>query len=322
MGFLGGFLLTFYNRTENKSVTVDAQMTSPRNFQLPIKNLTDVKHGPKAIATPGSLKGLWEIHKKYGTVSWKQLIKPTLSLCKNGITISKHFHDSMNINKRIINDPYLRELLVDKEKQKFKRPGSDIVNKKHCEFLKVLSNHKETDIYSGAVGEVIVKDFQDVGSFVTVDDLKEYKVKWSEAIEFPLSNGDKLFVPNTACVLVPSILNILKKFNFNASSFDGEANVDEAILTHHRIVEAFKHVFAVRSQLGDPDFVDVKRTVARVLSEDFTKEVAANIDDSRTFSEPEKYSARFIAPDDDGTSHISIIAANGDALSVTSSINY
>ena len=322
MGLFGGFLLTFYNRAERKSLIIDAQMTSPKKFQLPIKNVTDVKYGPKAIATPGSLKGLWEIHKQHGSISWRQLIEPTLSLCKTGITISKHLYDSMNINKRIINDPYLKELFVDRERQKFKRPGSSIILKKHCQFLEALANHTGTEIYSGAVGEMIFKDFKESGSFVTFEDLKEYKVKWSKSIEFPMSDNDILIIPNTAAVLIPSILNIVKKFNFNVSSFDDEI-INKTVLTHHRIVEAFKHVIAVRSQLGDPDFIDVKRIVAHLISHEYSQKVADRIDDTKTFSEPKYYSDnKFIAPDDDGTSHISIIAANGDAISVTSSINY
>lgn len=320
MGLLGGFLLTTYIKAERKSVTVDAQMTSPKMFHF--DSLNDVKQGPKSIAVPGFLKGLWEIHQKFGSLSWRELIEPTMSLCNAGITLSKHLYDSSTFNKRIVNDPYLRELLVDQEKQKFKRPGSRIINKKHCKFLETLANHTKFDIYSDEVGEMLASDLKDAGSFISVEDLKDYNVKWSETVEFPMSGGDTLLLPNTAAVLIPSVLNILKNFNFNSSSFDSELNLNETILTHHRIVEAFKHVFAVRSQLGDPDFVDVKQVVDHILSENYAQDVSQKIDDRQTFSDPEKYSAKFIAPEDHGTSHISIVAANGDAVSVTSSINY
>lgn len=321
MGLLGGFLLTVYIKAERKAVIVDAQMTSPRNFHLPIRNLTDVKHGKLSIAVPGFLKGLWEIHQRYGTVSWSELIEPTLNLCNDGITISKHLHDSMHMNKRILNDPYLRKLLMDPNTQKFKRPGLKINIDKHCDFLKLLANHSSTDIYSGDVGEILSKDLETAKSVVTINDLKDYKVKWSEAVEFPMNDDDKLLLPNTAAVLIPSILNILKPYKFNSSSFDAEVNANETILTHHRIVEAFKHVFAVRSRLGDPDFVDVRETVNDLLSPRYSQHVGRLIDDTKTH-EAGKYSAEFIAPDDDGTSHVSIVASNGDAISVTSSINY
>lgn len=320
MGLFGGFLLTFYRRSDQKSMTFDAQMTSPKNFKFSAKNATNVK-GRKLIGTPGLIVGLQEIHAKYGSFQRNQLIAPILALCYKGLTVTKHLHDSMHLNNKILDDPYLKELFQEPDQQSFKRVGSNIIVRKNCEFLEVFANHTDADIYSGVVGDLIVKDFQDVDSFVTTEDLKEYKVRSGKSTEFQLSNDDTLFFPNTA-VLVPAILNILKKFHFNASSFDFKTNKNETILTHHRIIEAFKHVFAARTQLGDPDFVDVKETVAHMLSEDYAEEIFRKIDSTKTFADPRKYSAKFITPNNDGTSHISIIAANGDALSVTSSINY
>lgn len=228
----------------------------------------------------------------------------------------------MHMNKRILNDPYLRKLLVDPNTQKFKRPGTKIHIDKHCDFLKLLANHSGTEIYSGDVGEILSKDLEAAKSVVTINDLKDYKVKWSEAVEFSITDDDNLLLPNTAAVLIPSILNILKQYKFNSSSFDAEANVNETILTHHRIVEALKHVFAVRSRLGDPDFVDVGKIVNDLLSPQYAQHIGQLIDDTKTYDEAGKYSAEFISPDDDGTSHVSIVASNGDAISVTSSINY
>lgn len=194
--------------------------------------------------------------------------------------------------------------------------------KKHCEFLEILADHEGSNIYSSKVGEILAKDFKDSGSIITVDDLKEYKVKWSDSIEYSVTADQTAFVPNTAAILIPSILNILKKYEFNTSSFDSQANVNESILTHHRIVEAFKHVFVKRSLLGDPDFVDVKETVAHMLSEEFAAEVTKLIDDPKAQSEDKNFKKDYVAPSDHGTTHISLIAENGDAVSVTSSINY
>ena len=189
-----------------------------------------------------------------------------------------------------------------------------------CKFLKILANHTETEIYSGTVVEMILKDFKHAGSLISEDDLRGYKVKIEESVEFPLTDDDSLLLPSTAAVQVASILNILKEFKFNESSFEGDKNINETILSHHRIIEAFKHVFAMRSELTDS--VDAKNVVKKLLSKEFAKSVAERIDDTRTFS-PDKYSQNnFIAPDDHGTSHISMISETGDAISITSSINY
>lgn len=323
MGLLGGFILTVYIKSERKSFYVDAQITSPKNFEFPPKVLNDVKKGGLAIGTPGFLKGLWEIHKKHGSVPWKNLMQPTLNLCNQEIVISKHLYDSMYINSNIANDSYLKELFIDKDTEKFKRPGTKYHPKKQCEFLKVLANHTASDIYSdGSVVDLILKDLGDVKSVVTRDDFEKYRLKWDKSIEYPLTETDSIFVPNTAAVLVPAIINILKQFQLNSSSFDSAKNLNYSILTHHKFVETFKHVFALRSKLADPDYVNVNEIVNYLLSADYAEHVKTLIDDEKTFDDPEKYSAKFLAPINDGTSHISIISANGDAISVTSSINY
>lgn len=321
MGLLGGFLITAYKRSERKDFVIDAQMTSPSDFPLLMKNLSDVKRGPLAVAVPGFLKGLWEIHKQYGRVSWRELVEPTLEICRDGIVMTKHFHDSMNVNRAITSDPYLSELLVDNETKNFRRPGSKLLFKKNCEFLDLLANHTGSEIFSGVIGEIIAKDFEDAGSIVTLKDLREYKVKTSEPVKYLMSDELTLLVPNTAAVLVPSVLNILRNYRLSGSLLDDIENINETVKTHHRIIESFKHVFASRSQLGDPDFVDVKKIVGHLLSPEFADSVRNRIDDGRV-QEFSKYSAEFVSPEDHGTSHLSIIAENGDSISATSSINY
>lgn len=97
MGILGGFLLTVFLKSEQKSIVVDAQMVTPNNFHLKmITNFTQVKEGGLSIAVPGFLKGIWEIHKKYSSLPWRKLIEPSLTLCNKGIILTKHLHDSVS----------------------------------------------------------------------------------------------------------------------------------------------------------------------------------------------------------------------------------
>lgn len=212
----------------------------------------------------------------------------------------------------------LRKLFVDEEMKKFKRPGTKMHATKNCQFLEILSNHTSPEIYSHDVGNMVADDLKLAGTAVTIDDLLSYKVKWNDAITKNINENLSIHSPNTGAALIPAILNILNEFKIN----DYSDNINETILNNHRIVETFKHIFAFRSQLGDPDFVPISEIVQNILSPEYAKRIHRLIDDEKTFNDPKYYSAKFIAPDDDGTSHASIIAPNGDAISVTSSINY
>ncbi len=97
-------------------------------------------------------------------------------------------------------------------------------------------------------------DFPRISLFNT---LKNSRVKWRSDLKFNMGNNRKLLVPESSPIL-PLILNVLKDFDDLVEEFDTPENLNRTILTYHRIVEAFKHGFALRAQLGDPDFVDVE----------------------------------------------------------------
>lgn len=72
----------------------------------------------------------------------------------------------------------------------------------------------------------------------------------------------------------------------------GNSNAVKGSLGLHRLVEAMKHMFAVRMNLGDPNFVDVSKFVSEMLSPSFAKEIQQKIFDNTTFP-PEYYMSRF-----------------------------
>ena len=92
-------------------------------------------------------------------------------------------------------------------------------------------------------------------------------------------------------------------------------------------MEAFKWAYAKRSKLGDHR-VDgeindnVTEVVKQLLSEKVAKATKDNISDVMTMDDPSKYGAEYSATEDHGTAHIAVIGPKGDAVSITSTINY
>jgi gamma-glutamyltranspeptidase / glutathione hydrolase / leukotriene-C4 hydrolase len=68
------------------------------------------------------------------------------------------------------------------------------------------------------------------------------------------------------------------------------------------------------------DFV-ATQLLEKLTSKAFAKEIAGKIDDHKTSQDPVYYGAVKVATEDHGTAHISVLASNGDAVSVTSSVN-
>lgn len=46
-----------------------------------------------SIAVPGEVLGYWEMHKRFGSMSWEELIAPTIDICKTGFIMTKHMFD-------------------------------------------------------------------------------------------------------------------------------------------------------------------------------------------------------------------------------------
>lgn len=267
----------------------------------------------------GFLKGVYELYKTHASMSWKKLIEPSIELCKNGFILTKHLKDSIETNERILqHDEYMKSLFVDEKSEKIKRVGSKIINWKHCDFLNVISNHDdEKEIFSGKIEELISNDLDNSGSILTINDLKTYKLKIYERELINLNENFSILIPKTSAILVPSILKILLKYEFNSTWF----KEDKEVLLYHRVIEVFKHVFALRSNLGDSDYVDVEDFTKYILSNEYAEKVIKSIDDDHV-RDKEDYGVEHVVPQNHGTSHISIVAENGDTVSVTSSINY
>ncbi|CAA7031891.1 unnamed protein product [Microthlaspi erraticum] len=198
----------------------------------------------------------------------------------------------------ILADKGLSDLLV--SNGELKKPGTVIRNPKLALTLRQIGEHGPKAFYNGTVGLNLVRDISESGGIITMEDLLSYRVRVKE----PLSTrilGYRLLG-----------LRILSLYGI-PSGVSGPLGV-------HRLVEALKHAFAVRMNLGDPDFVDVTKVVSDMLSPKFAKGLKKKINDEKTF-DPKHYGGKWNQIEDHGTSHLSIIDSERNAVSMTSTIN-
>ncbi|XP_063225549.1 scoloptoxin SSD14-like isoform X4 [Bacillus rossius redtenbacheri] len=323
MGLGGGFLMTLYLRGSQTAETLDARESAPAAATADMfrGRPESSQTGPLAIGVPGELKGYWEAHKRHGRLEWAALVEPTIRICEQGYNMTKHVQDTLEIRaESIFNSSTLRAMFVDPATGKLKRQGSLIRPGKICSTLRAVAERGGDDLYTGALAKTLAEDIASMGGIITEDDLRDYTVQWQEPVKVTLRDGERLFSvpPPGSGVLLAFILNILDGYNFTR---DDLGSVAATTTTYQRVIEAFKYAYARRTELGDPRYVNVDDLIRNLTSQEYAALIRKKIQDNATMDDASKYGAVYYNQDDHGTSHISIIAPNGDAVSVTSTVN-
>lgn len=324
MGIGGGFLMTVYIKAERNAYTVVAREKAPGKAtdDMYEHDSKAASKGPLAAGVPGEVRGMWEAHRRWGVLPWADLIEPSLDLCRHGYNISIAQHDGILVAPYIKNDGNLRRMFFDEKENRFKHETELVMpSRALCRTLEKLAENGGDDFYNGTLAQEIVADLQQAGSIITRADLMLYQAKVTDPVTVPLPDGTILYSvpPPSSGVLLGFILNILAGYNFTSESIHG---INNTVLTYHRMIEAFKYAYAKRTKLGDADFVDIKELIHNLTRPEYASKIRAKINDNKTSDNPTDYGAEFFNQPDAGTAHISIIAPNGDAVSVTSSVNY
>ncbi|XP_033111444.1 glutathione hydrolase 1 proenzyme-like, partial [Anneissia japonica] len=167
---------------------------------------------------------------------------------------------------------------------------------------------------------MIMQDINTYNGILTRTDLYNYSVKWSDVLTTS-------FLDYT--VMSPSmpsggpiyqfIINVMKGYDIDLSS-------DAAKVTaYHRFLETCKFAFGLRAHLGEVSTAEVNQVLNDLASEDFARKIRDTIkSDMVTYTNASYYSNGQVDATDNlgGTSHVSVLAENGDAVSVTTSVNY
>lgn len=277
-------------------------------------NATLKARGGLSIAVPGEIAGLYEAWKRHGKLPWRRLVLPAAKLAE-AFRISPYLRMQMEATRDGI--------LANKGIRGVFAPDGEILgvgevcrNPKLAETLRTVAEHGPGAFYGGWVGAKMVKDVREVGGIITVEDLKRYRIKVRKPLSETFMGMQVVTMPPPSaggagimlvsyfqhsehlrpavhpiyhannisfCLPYEQILNILSQYGLPAG-FAGSLGI-------HRLVECFKHYFAIRMNLGDPDFVNVSEVVSDMLSPQFAAELKKTIYDNMTF-EPKHYGGR------------------------------
>ncbi|KAI3451101.1 hypothetical protein Pfo_007766 [Paulownia fortunei] len=312
---IGGGAFMLVRSADGKTEAYDMRETAPElaSQNMYAGNAALKASGAISVAVPGELAGLQNAWRKYGRIPWKRLVAPAAQIAENGFKISPFLHmQMMRTESGIMGDEGLRNIFT--SNGSLLQSGDVCYNKQLAKTLRIISRHGTKAFYNGSIGLSLVEDVKKAGGILTQEDLQHYQVKVREPVSVDVM-GVEIFSmppPSSGGAAMSLILNIL-------AQYQDLSNVSDALLTH-REIEALKNAFAVRMNLGDPDFVNIKDVLKDMLSEEFAAELRKTIFDNTTFN-PSHYGGRWNQIHDHGTSHISIVDRQRNAVSMTTTIN-
>ncbi|KAG5872870.1 Glutathione hydrolase 1 proenzyme, partial [Gonioctena quinquepunctata] len=321
MGLGGGFLMTLYNKSTGEVWALNAREAAPgaADESMFVGQSDEASlRGGRAVAVPGELRGYWHLYKKFGgKLPWKDLVQPTIDLCRNGIYVTKVLASRFESRKTLLyKDPVLREMFFNSETNNTYLEGQHFKRLKLARTLEIIADEGGDALNNGSLTKDFIKDIRDKGGIMTEEDMRNYMPKWQKPVRASLMNNHTLFaspLPGSGIILA-FILNILSNFI--------DLKQPNSITTNQRIVESFKFGYGKRTEFGDPDFDNFDGLLANLTSGDYAEAIRQLISDNETSQDPKYYGATTELKEDHGTSHISVLSPEGDAVSVTSTINF
>ncbi len=282
--------------------------------------------GYKSIGVPGSVAGLVYAEQKYGKLTLKQVMAPAIKLARDGYVLTwgeaADMHDE-GLAK------FAESRRIFQRNGDYYKPGDIFRQPDLARTLERIADHPD-DFYHGVLARELAAALQKGGGLITADDLAHYEVKEREPVRGSYRGYEVISAPppSSGGTVLIETLNILE-------GYDLEKMQDRSAQSIHYTVEAFRRAFFDRAEfMGDPDFAKIP--VAQLLDKKYAAAWRDSIEPAHAsaskelkrpsvFNELEQYAAshpRATQPHESNhTTHYSVIDAEGNAVSVTTTIN-
>ena len=313
----GGFLVGVKNNGEK--FTLDYRETAPEKSSKDMyldkngKASTDLsQNGRLAVGIPGSVAGFYAT-LKYAKLPMEKLIQPAIDLAEQGFSITEKEAKLLNDKKENF-DQHNKITTAFQNKNTWKQ-GDLLIQKDLAETLKRIQRDGQKGFYEGKTAELLIAEMKRGNGIISLNDLKNYKVIERKPLVFNYKGNEVVSMP------LPSSGGILLAQMLKMSSFENlekfPQNSTEAVQI---MVEAERRAFADRAEfMGDPDFI--KDQTEMLISESYLKSRWKNFNKNK--ATPSSEVGKIIAQPKESTetTHISIVDKEGNAVSVTTTLN-
>jgi gamma-glutamyltranspeptidase/glutathione hydrolase len=340
-GNTGGSGFMIVHGTDGETAALDYRGRAPGNaapdmFLDSSGTLTGSSElGHLAVAVPGSVRGLWDAHARFGSLPWKRLLEPAVELAQ-GFVVEDRLVRSFepHIVSGLSRFPASAQIFL--PAGAVPRRGSVFRQPDLQRTLERIRDQGADGFYRGEIADLLVEEMRRGGGILTHDDLASYRSVWREPVRFRYRDRTVLSMSPSSSggVALAAMAHILSRWTLSDLRWHSARHV-------HLLAEAWKRAFADRNHyLADPDHVEMP--LETLLSAEYGRWRTEDVSPTRATPSSavapgvEAYRAAeagSASPDRLGkgprparregrhTTHVSIVDAGGDAVSLTTTLN-
>ena len=267
--------------------------------------------GGMAVGIPGAVAGILEVHKKMGTLPLKQLMQPAIDLAEKGYVVTEKQAKSFKKYSELFVEVNGKDTFFAQGHQ----AGDTIVNPALAKTLRAIAEKGNEGFYDGWVAQAMVKKTRATGGILSLEDLKAYSPRWREPVQFSYKDLNLISMgpPSSGGICLAQLMQMVEPYDLKAMGH----NSTEAM---HVMVEAERRSYADRAHfLGDPDFVTIPQD--HLLDKTYANERMQNFSTDKATLSSEVSHGDIIVVERDETTHFSIVDKEGNAVSVTTTLN-
>jgi gamma-glutamyltranspeptidase / glutathione hydrolase len=295
--------------------------------------------GVLSVAVPGAVAGYLELVEKHGKLSRAKVLQPAIDAARSGFWVTPKYQAVARLRRECLGkDPEAaRIFLVKNDAGQPDAPpvGTLLKQPDLARTLTTLAKSGAAPFYTGALGQAVVDTMKAGGGLLTAEDLSAYKTRPATPLEGSY-RGHRLVTmppPSAGGLAVLQVLGALEKLRPQGLTFRDAEEV-------HLYAEAVRRVYVDRTKyLGDPAFVKIP--MERLTSPGYVADLAGSIDPAKatpsasllspgegaqgsTLQKPDGswYDPASAPADKKNTTHISVIDKDGNAVALTTTVNY
>ncbi len=277
--------------------------------------------GGLSVGVPGMLAMVAKVHERYGRLPWADLFEPAIRLAENGFGVSSRLSALLQEDDPARFSATARAYFYDEDGEAWPL-GHVLKNEAYAATLRRIAEEGPQAFYEGSIPDDIAAAvhgaWRNAGD-LTAQDMAGYEARERDPVCAPYRGYEVCGMgpPSSGALTVGMTLMMLEPFDL------GDAPSPEAL---HLVAEAEKLAFADRNRyIADTDFVDVP---GGLLDPGYMAGRSALIDPATTMgtAEPGDPPDMIGKPGRDGTkeapgtSQVSVVDADGNALSMTTTI--